>query len=281
MPAVFALDQNISWLSTRIAVKPRECTQLQRRPNVLKPFLHLASQITTTATLSKHLTTLIAKMVASGTQKQKKRPYFRIPLEWRNHAITKDMQAVCVRDQAMKAQCVMSMMIVILNDATSVNFLLVAEKRKLIRVSATVTATVNQIFAWVANVSMVGTTIDVIPTTIVNLDVAHMESLLETAKHLPHTVKIAFETMIARLNIACFPLVLTIETVLIARMTTTAWKVLHAFGARLVLRVRKISAALGGIGMSAQKNAPGSKKSRLRATNCSKQFVNKTETLSV
>merc|ERR1711928_216817 len=106
--------------------------------------------------------------------------------------------------QAMKAQCVMSMMIVILNDATSVNFPLVAEKRKIIRMSATVTATVNQIFAW-------------------------------------------------------FPLVLTIETVLIARMTTTAWKDLHAFGARLVLRVRKITAALGGIGMSAQKNAPGSK----------------------
>jgi len=175
----------------------------------------------------------------------------------------------------MTAQCVMSMMIVILNDATSVNFPLVAEKRKIIRMSATVTATVNQIFAWVANVSMVETTIDVTPTTIVNLDVAHMESLLETAKHLLNTVKIAFETMIARLNIACFPLVLTIETVLIARMTTTAWKDLHVFGARLVLRVRKITAALGGIGMSAQKNAPGSKKSRLRATNCSKQFVNK------
>merc|ERR1712243_489795 len=118
-------------------------------------FLHLASQIITTATLSKHLTTLIAKMVASGTQEQKKRPYFRIPLEWRNHAIIKDMGAVFVRDQAMKAQCVMLMMIVILNDATSVNFPLVADKRKLIRVSATVTATVNQIFAWVANVSMV------------------------------------------------------------------------------------------------------------------------------
>jgi len=169
----------------------------------------------------------------------------------------------------------MSMMIVILNDATLVNFPLVADKRKLIRASATVTATVNQIFAWVANVSMVETTIDVIPTTIVNLDVAHMESLLETAKHLLNTVKIAFETMIARLNIACFPLVLTIETVLIARMTMTVWKVLHAFGVRLVLRVRKITAALGGIGMSAQKNAPGSKKSRLRATNCSKQFVKK------
>merc|ERR1711933_508543 len=106
-----------------------------------------------------------------------------------------------------------------------------ADKRRLIRVSATVTATVNQIFAWVANVSMVETTIDVIPTTIVNLD--------------------------------------------IARMTMTVWKVLHAFGVRLVLRVRKITAALGGIGMSAQKNALGSKKSRLRATNCSKQFVNK------
>merc|ERR1712062_636760 len=148
-------------------------------------------------------------------------------------------------------------------------------KRKLIRASATVTATVNQIFAWVANVSMVETMIGVIPMTIVNLDVAHMEYLLETAKHLLNTVKIAFETMIARLNIACFPLVLTIETVLIARMTMTVWKVLHAFGVRLELRVRKITAALGGIGMSAQKNAPGSKKSRLRATNCSKQFVNK------
>jgi len=161
----------------------------------------------------------------------------------------------------------MSMMIVILNDATSVNFPLVADKRKLIPANATVTATVNQIFAWVANVSMVETTIDVIPTTIVNLDVAHMESLLETAKHLLNTVKIAFETMIARLNIACFPLVLTIEMVLIARMTTTAWKVLHAFGVgapgvRLVLRVRKITAALGGIGLSAQKIAPGFKKSR-------------------
>merc|ERR1719285_487735 len=164
--------------------------------------------------------------------------------------------------KAMTAQCVMSMMIVILNDATSVNFPLVAEKRKIIRMSATVTATVNQIFAWVANVPMVETTIDVIPTTIVNLDVVHMESLLETAKHLPNMVKIAFETMIARL-------------------TTTAWKDLHVFGARLVLRVRKITAALGGIGMSAQKNAPGSKQSRLPATNCSKQFVNKTETLSV
>jgi len=234
---------------------------------VLKPFLHLASQIITTATLSKHLTTLIAKMVASGTQEQKKRPYFRIPLEWRNHAITKDMRAVCVRDQAMKAQCVMSMMIVILNDATSVNIPLVAEKRKIIRVNATVTATVNQIFVWVANVSMVDSTIDVIPTTIVNLDVALLESLLETAENLPNTVTIAFETMIARLNIACFPLVLTIETELIARMTTTAWKVLHAFGVeapgvRLVLRVRKITAALGGIGLIAQKIAPGFKKSR-------------------
>merc|ERR1712014_562039 len=80
-----------------------------------------------------------------------------------------------------------------------------------------------------ANVSMVETTIDVIPTTIVNLDVAHMESLLETAKHLLNTVKNAFETMIARLNIACFPLVLTIVTVLIARVTMTVWKVLHVW----------------------------------------------------
>merc|ERR1711951_207308 len=203
--------------------------------------------------------------VASGTQEQKKRPYFRIPLEWMNHATTKDMRVVCVRDQAMKAQCVMS--IVILNDATSVNFPLVAEKRKIIRVNATVTATVNQIFVWVANVSMVDSTIDVIPTTIVNLDVALLESLLETAENLPNTVTIAFETMIARLNIACFPLVLTIETELIARMTTTAWKVLHAFGVeapgvRLMLRVRKITAALGGIGLIAQKIAPGFKKSR-------------------
>jgi len=184
-----------------------------------------------------------------------------------NHATTKDMRAVCVRDQAMKAQCVMSMMIVNLNDATSVNSPLVAEKRKIIRVNATVTATVNQIFVWVADVSMVDSTIDVIPTTIVSLDVALLESLLETAENLPNTVTIAFETMIAHLNIACFPLVLTIETVLIARMTTTAWKVLHAFGVgapgvRLVLRVRKITAALGGIGLSAQKIAPGFKKSR-------------------
>lgn len=158
-------------------------------------------------------------------------------------------------------------MIVILNDAISVNIPLVAEKRKIIRVNATVTATVNQIFVWVANVSMVDSTIDVIPTTIVSLDVALLESLLETAENLPNTVTIAFETMIARLNIACFPLVLTIETVLIARMTTTAWKVLRAFGVgapgvRLVLRVRKITAALGGIGLSAQKIAPGFKKSR-------------------
>merc|ERR1719378_1961514 len=175
----------------------------------------------------------------------------------------------------------MSTMIVILKGATSANFLLVAEKRKLIRESATVTATVIQIIVWVANAAMVETTIDVTPATIVNRDDAPLESLLASAKHLPNTVKIAFETMIARLNIVCFPLALTIETVLIAQMTTTAWKVLHAFGARLVLRVRKITAALCGIGMSAQKNAPGSKKSRLRATNCSKQFVNKTETLSV
>jgi len=63
-------------------------------------------------------------------------------------------------------------------------------------------------------------------------------------------------------------------------MTMIVWKVPHAFGATLVRHVRKITAVLGGIGMSAQKNAPGSKKSRLRATKCSKQFVNKTKTLS-
>jgi len=63
-------------------------------------------------------------------------------------------------------------------------------------------------------------------------------------------------------------------------MTTIVWKVPHAFGANLVRRVRKITAVLGGIGMNAQNNAPGSKKSRLRATKCStKQFVNKTKTL--
>jgi len=64
-------------------------------------------------------------------------------------------------------------------------------------------------------------------------------------------------------------------------MTMIVWKVPHAFGANLVRRVRKITAVIGGIGMNAQKNAPGSKKSRLRATKCStKQFVNKTKTLS-
>merc|ERR1719285_1323595 len=85
----------------------------------------------------------------------------------------------------------MSTMIVILKGATSANFPLVAEKRKLIRVSATVTAIVIQ-------------------------DDAPLESLLASAKHLPNMVKIAFETMIARLNIVCFPLALTIVMVHIA-----------------------------------------------------------------
>merc|ERR1719242_321644 len=77
----------------------------------------------------------------------------------------------------------MSTMIVILKGATSTNFPLVAEKRKLIRVSATVTATVIQITVWVANASMVETTIDVTPATIVNQDDAPLESLLATAEH--------------------------------------------------------------------------------------------------
>merc|ERR1712012_198923 len=94
----------------------------------------------------------------------------------------------------------MLMMIVILKGATLANFPLVAEKRKLIRVSATVTATVIQTTVWVANASTVETTIDVTLATIVNRDDAPLESLLASAKHLPNTVKIAFETMIARLN---------------------------------------------------------------------------------
>merc|ERR550534_2150829 len=81
----------------------------------------------------------------------------------------------------------MSTMIVILKGATSTNFPLVAEK-----------------------------TIDVTPATIVNQDDAPLESLLASAKHLPNTVTTAFETMIARLNIVCFPLALTIVMVHIA-----------------------------------------------------------------
>jgi len=159
---------------------------------------------------------MIVKTVASGTQKRKKRPYFRIPLELKNHAIIEGMPDVFVLDQAMKVPCVMLMMIVILKGATLANFPLVAEKRKLIGVSATVTATVIQITVWVANASMVETTIDVTPATIVNRDDAPLESLLASVKHLPNTVKIAFETMIARLNTVCFHLALTTVMVHIA-----------------------------------------------------------------
>jgi len=49
-------------------------------------------------------------------------------------------------------------------------------------------------------------------------------------------------------------------------MMMTALKLPLVFGAPLAPRVRKIMAALGGIGTIAQKNAPGSKKLRLRAT---------------
>jgi len=159
---------------------------------------------------------MIVKTVAFGTQERKKRPYVRIRLELKNHATIEDMQDAFVLDQVMKVPCVMSMMIVILKGATSANFPLVAEKRKLIRVSATATATVTQITVWVANASMVETTIDVTPATTVNRDDAPLESLLASAKHLPNTVTIAFETMIARLNIVCFPLALIIVMVHIA-----------------------------------------------------------------
>jgi len=116
----------------------------------------------------------------------------------------------------MKVIYVKPMTIVILNDVTWANLLIVAEKRNLTRVTAKRTQIANLSNVWETTVSMVERTIDVTPTTIVTLEDVRLDLLLGSANHSLNMVKIAFETVTVYLNIACFLHALIIVMVLIA-----------------------------------------------------------------
>merc|ERR1719402_176344 len=91
------------------------------------------------------------------------------------------------------------------------------------------------------------------------LDVAHMVCLSVNVNIDLSTVRVAFETTIARLDIACFLPALIIVTVHIASMTTTAFKIRRVLGARMVEHVRRKTAAPFGTGQSAQNIVRGSR----------------------
>jgi len=146
------------------------------------------------------------------------------------------------------------------SDVTLANFHIVAEKRSRIPKNARNTAIANQINAWTESVLMGEKMTCVTQMMTAILDVAHLVCLSVNVNIKLSTVRVAFETTIARLDIACFLPALIIVTVHIASMTTTAFKVRRVLGARMVENVRRTTAAPFGTGWNAQNNVRGSRK---------------------
>jgi len=116
------------------------------------------------------------------------------------------------------------------SDVTLANFHIVAEKRSRIPKSARNTAIANQINVWTESALMVKTMTSATQMMIANLDVAHLVCLSVNANINLSTVRVAFETTIARLDTAYFlaaPIIVTGHT---ASMTTIVLKVHHVLG---------------------------------------------------
>jgi len=145
------------------------------------------------------------------------------------------------------------------SDVTLANSHIVAEKRSRIPKNARNRAIANQINAWTESVLMGEKMTRVTQMMTAILDVVHLVCLSVNVNIKLSTVRVAFETTIARLDIACFLPALIIVTVHIASMTTTAFKVRRVLGARMVENVRRTTAAPFGTGVNAQNNVRGSR----------------------
>jgi len=116
------------------------------------------------------------------------------------------------------------------SDVTLANFRIVAEKRCRIPKNARNTAIANQINVWTESALMVETMTSATQMMIANLDVAHLVCLSVNANINLSTVRVAFETTIARLDTAYFLPALIIVMGHTASMTMIVLKVHRVLG---------------------------------------------------